>query len=58
MGLERAPVFHGHAHGKTMLNLAQVNEISEIHGEAKIAEQGLGDAGIAALVALVVLHHR
>ncbi len=56
VGFETAPVGDGGFDGKALLDLAEVDETGEIHGEAEIAEHGFGDAGIAALVLLMAFH--
>ena len=57
MRLQAAPIFNSGFDGEALLDLADINKIGEICGEAEIAEHGFSNAGIAARVLLVAFHH-
>ena len=58
VGLEAAPVVDGGLDREALLDLGEPDEVGEVLGEAEVAEHRLGDAGVAAGVLLVGLHHR
>ena len=58
MRLQAAPVADGGLDRQPLLNLAEIDEIREIHRKAEIPEHRLGDPRIAARVLLVAFHHR
>src|SRR5690606_6761289 len=52
------PVLDGGLHRQSLLDLRKKHHLAEIAREAEIARHGFEDTGIAALVALMVLHDR
>ena len=56
--LQAAPVVDGGLDRDALLDLGEPDEVGEVLREAEVAEHRLGDAGVAAGVLLVALHHR